>query len=435
MRVILTILVLTMLVAAVATAQLQWNYAGPFPNETLRGTSGAHGLATDPEGKIWVQFFGNSDSIFNGTNFVPCKAIYAFYPDGTQPIWSPIRVLDGPGFTDTMHTGAYDGRGLRRDHQGNILASVQNKLYRINYQTGAGMNKITLPGSIGAVGVNTLGEIFVGRVVGGNPIGIYDAGFNYLGNVIDTSVGFHRSFEVSGNGNEVYWAGYTNHAIYHYHSDFGSFGPYVLQDTVLKGFDSESFVWNPLRTRLWASAGSANDRPNRFPGVTTNYSLNTWYAWDPLTQTIDDSIKWNFVASQDSANIRPRAITFNNAGDTAYVACFGSSTYPAVQRFVRGPASVRPNPSIVPEAFTLSQNYPNPFNPTTEINFTLTNGGHTLLVIYDMVGREIATLVNENMAPGGYTVTFDASRLSSGTYIYTLISGGQRVSKKMVLMK
>jgi hypothetical protein len=52
-----------------------------------------------------------------------------------------------------------------------------------------------------------------------------------------------------------------------------------------------------------------------------------------------------------------------------------------------------------------------------------------------MVGREIATLVNENMAPGGYTVTFDASRLSSGTYIYTLISGGQRVSKKMVLMK
>ncbi|HET6273426.1 MAG TPA: T9SS type A sorting domain-containing protein [Bacteroidota bacterium] len=432
-----TLFALALLCSTVSLAQ--WTYRGSFPNDNLRGTSGAHGLAVDPAGKIWIQFFGNSDSIFNGTSMVPCKAIYAFNQDGSPASFSPIRVITVGGVPDTLFGGAVDGRGLRADHQGNILASVQGKLYRINYQTGAGMNKITEPGSIGAVGVDNFGEIFVGRVVGGNPIKIYNASFTLLGNVTDTSVGFHRAFEASGDGNDVYWAGYTNHAIYRYHSDNGSFGPYAVgpNDTLLKGFDCESMGWNPARTRLWASSGSKNDRPNRWPdpSVVTNYSVNTWYAYDPVSNTVTDSITWNFTFSQDSINIRPRGIAFSNNGDTAYVGCFGGSTYPAVQKFARGPSSVRPDPNGVPNGFVLSQNYPNPFNPGTEINFTITRAGLTTLVVYDMLGREVATLVSENLTAGAYTATFDASRLSSGTYMYTLTSGGNRISKKMMLVK
>jgi hypothetical protein len=69
-----------------------------------------------------------------------------------------------------------------------------------------------------------------------------------------------------------------------------------------------------------------------------------------------------------------------------------------------------------PCAFALFQNYPNPFNPTTTIRFSVGTYGHTSLRIFDLLGREVATLVNEELQPGEYNKTFDASRLSGGVY-------------------
>ena len=85
--------------------------------------------------------------------------------------------------------------------------------------------------------------------------------------------------------------------------------------------------------------------------------------------------------------------------------------------------------------FELSQNYPNPFNPSTEIKFTLTKGGFTTLKVYNMLGQEVATLVNENLGVGAFKATFDASNLTSGTYLYRLTANGQSISKKMMLLK
>jgi parallel beta-helix repeat protein len=76
--------------------------------------------------------------------------------------------------------------------------------------------------------------------------------------------------------------------------------------------------------------------------------------------------------------------------------------------------------TALPNNYALSQNYPNPFNPTTTINYQLQKSGGVSLKVYDMLGREVATLVNENKGPGYYSAVFDASRLSSGTYIYRL---------------
>ena len=98
-------------------------------------------------------------------------------------------------------------------------------------------------------------------------------------------------------------------------------------------------------------------------------------------------------------------------------------------------SSVDPIDDGIPSGYTLSQNYPNPFNPSTEIQFTLTSGGYTTLKVYDMLGKEVATLVNENLNPGTYKTKFDASRLASGTYVYTLTSNGTRLNNKMLLMK
>ncbi len=85
--------------------------------------------------------------------------------------------------------------------------------------------------------------------------------------------------------------------------------------------------------------------------------------------------------------------------------------------------------------FTLEQNYPNPFNPSTAIRFTLDAGRQTRLSVYDLLGREVAVLVNGTLPAGAHTVTFDASNLPSGVYMYKLEAGGQSMTKRMTLVK
>ncbi len=102
---------------------------------------------------------------------------------------------------------------------------------------------------------------------------------------------------------------------------------------------------------------------------------------------------------------------------------------------VRGVSSVETR-GFTPVEYTLSQNYPNPFNPTTKINFSIQKAGKVQLKVYDMLGREVATLVDKDMNAGQHTVQFDASNLASGVYIYR-IQASQEFSavKKMVLIR
>mgnify|MGYP002626210793 FL=1 len=89
----------------------------------------------------------------------------------------------------------------------------------------------------------------------------------------------------------------------------------------------------------------------------------------------------------------------------------------------------------VPDGFLLQQNYPNPFNPSTKIKFAIPNSSFVKLAVYDMLGREAAVLVNENLNAGSYEYTFDGADLSSGMYFYTLRSGEFTQTKKMNLIK
>ncbi|NCS90419.1 MAG: T9SS type A sorting domain-containing protein, partial [Ignavibacteria bacterium] len=88
-----------------------------------------------------------------------------------------------------------------------------------------------------------------------------------------------------------------------------------------------------------------------------------------------------------------------------------------------------------PVEFALLQNYPNPFNPVTKIKYAVSIRQYTTLKVYNILGREVATLVNEYQAAGNYEVKFDASNLSSGVYFYKLQSGNFVQTKKLLLMK
>ncbi|PIS45558.1 MAG: peptidase S8, partial [Ignavibacteria bacterium CG08_land_8_20_14_0_20_37_9] len=85
--------------------------------------------------------------------------------------------------------------------------------------------------------------------------------------------------------------------------------------------------------------------------------------------------------------------------------------------------------------YSLESNYPNPFNPTTSFSYSIKEMGLVTLKIFDVLGREVSVLVNEIKEPGKYSINFDASKLSSGVYIYLLSAGNFISSKKMILTK
>jgi photosystem II stability/assembly factor-like uncharacterized protein len=93
------------------------------------------------------------------------------------------------------------------------------------------------------------------------------------------------------------------------------------------------------------------------------------------------------------------------------------------------------SPSDRPYTFAVGQNFPNPFNPTTVISYQLSASSNVTLKIYDVLGREVETLINEKESAGSHSVNFDATTLPSGVYFYRLVAGNMTATKKMVLLK
>ncbi|MBN1153767.1 T9SS type A sorting domain-containing protein, partial [candidate division KSB1 bacterium] len=129
----------------------------------------------------------------------------------------------------------------------------------------------------------------------------------------------------------------------------------------------------------------------------------------------------------------PRGVAFNATGDTAYAVSFNAS---AVWRFVKGYIDIDIRPvAEVPKDYRLDQNYPNPFNPSTIIPFALKSGGQVELKVYDVLGREVITLIDKEMNAGSYRAVFDGSNLASGHYFYKLSINGNVFTKQMLLVK
>jgi photosystem II stability/assembly factor-like uncharacterized protein len=113
---------------------------------------------------------------------------------------------------------------------------------------------------------------------------------------------------------------------------------------------------------------------------------------------------------------------------------WSSGNSDTVYKWIGQPSDVN-NETVIVREFSLMQNYPNPFNPSTSIKYQVSSNSQVSLKVYDVLGNEVATLVNEEKPAGSYEVKFDASGLTSGIYFYTLATGSFIETKKMVLLK
>jgi hypothetical protein len=187
------------------------------------------------------------------------------------------------------------------------------------------------------------------------------------------------------------------------------------------------------------------------PGIATNDINNSAYIfgdYDPLTipgiKTEDGSgitkftdLNENFAQTGTVKNslidgLPIGSLIWNDAQNNAYQAADKVARLAQVMSTL---TSVQQLNTGIPASYSLSQNYPNPFNPTTNIKYSITQQAQVSLKIFDVLGREVQTLVNQNQKAGSYAVNFNASRLASGVYIYRLEAGDFVKSMKMMLIK
>ena len=410
---------------------------------------GVHGVAVAPDGNVWIALHGDlaQDTIFTSAgDTLHIRPIIVLDPTtGDQVSFSPIEFIEMPdGSVDTLgvsgNTGS--GKGISVDNDGNILYTSYSTVYRIDYKTGKGLNKFApeLVSSMTEAVQSSDGKIYVGYVLGKDkPVYILDNDFNLVGNAIDTLGHITRTMAVAPNGQDLYigstWNGF---GIEHWHSDL----PGVLQFAPADTFGNWYNVYDAVGdstipvVNLWSSCLDWGPDGNLWAGDLrpdwSGIKGGRWYVYDVTTGEQVDSVGIPLGDSSAGGVYSPRGAAWSADGNTMYLADYDYNTVGVWKRTAVG---VEQEGIQIPTEFALKQNYPNPFNPTTVINFSIPRSSNVTLKVYDMLGREVATLVNETKQGGNYKVSFNASQLASGVYVYTLKAGNFIASKKMMLMK
>ena len=207
-----------------------------------------------------------------------------------------------------------------------------------------------------------------------------------------------------------------------------------LSDTAGGSFNSQDWLLTPSFNNTVNNPISAFmlKNPFAFYGATGSGTLSGVDWWEPMTGSpvlTGASFSDPYLNGFEVTSYRG---AFDNVTDGAGNWTSGWSNFNP-QNYE--PVGVLQISSNVPERFTLSQNYPNPFNPSTKINFSVPVKGFVSLKIYDALGQEVATLLNQDLSVGEYAYEFDGTQLSSGIYFYTLRGDNFVETKKMMLVK
>lgn len=467
MRQLLLLAGLCALPALTASAQThRWNFDGVFPDTAgvtgaartsqLKAMAANHGIAVDGEGKVWLlpNTAANGDSVFVPALGVKriANAIYIFNADGTPASFSPLLMATFPdgsrdtlgGYTTRNATGATiwdtkSGRGLAVDGNGDVIATMFNNVYRLNHRTGAGMNKAlgtvvaaTASNGLSGPAVSANGSVFISGVFPGDPVAMLNPDFTFKENVQTNDLGFQRAMLSARSGDTLFVPYYDKKVILRYIRP-DEFSGFSAPDTLFRGYATESMAWQPGTGWLWLSAGSPNDK-----NTVDNINDNMWYAFDartlsPLLPPVPlDSVKWARPATQG----RPRAIAFSRDGQMMYLGQFSNVGEPiSVHRYKKVIGSAADDSRWIPADLSIESVSPNPMRGVVRVRFTLHATVDVSMRVYDLLGREVLTLVEGSRAQGANDVTFDASSLAAGSYLVRMQADGYTLSQRVTVVR
>ena len=164
-------------------------------------------------------------------------------------------------------------------------------------------------------------------------------------------------------------------------------------------------------------------------GTSTWIATANSYVTSLATSDSDTSKIRNHVDANSGVFIYYKSSENSWLGGKTYTLTSGGYLAPSVT------TSVQETQPAFPIAFALNQNYPNPFNPTTTISFSLPSKSFVSLKVFDSVGREVATIISEEMPAGNYSRQWNAANMASGMYFYRLQAGSFTETKKLLLLK
>lgn len=411
----------------------EWEFMGEAPwvfdsffGEVDSLVSGGHGVQVDKNGNIWI-----------GNFFSPLRV---FSPDGVEASFSPINEVTIGATTITLD----NCRGLEIEADGNIIFAQSGgpggNIIRINAETGEGMNLFAKGGSQLKVGVDGSGFIYAGLVVGINPISVIEPAFfaEVQQITLDGPPSFGRGLAVTEDGFTLFTPDLA-----------GSGAPLRIWES------SDQGVTYPQTDSVWTNTAGEqifNSNLQTFdwgPGLDENGSDSTlWVSVDNAVNSTDNSKNnltvldfstkkyWTLSMPDIGEGLGngPRGVSFSATGDSLYIPVWSNNV---MYRFVAdGLVSVERASVVIPRRFELKQNYPNPFNPTTNIAFRVPELGPVTLKVYNTLGQEVATILDNHVVTAGlHEVPFDGSSLASGVYYYKLQNNGFEATQKMTIMK
>ena len=464
-----------------------WNYSstlidlGDTLGGVVQGSDGAwqnspHGVAVAPDGNVWVNIYGGNgemEELANGDT-VHWKGIYVLDPmTGDHVSFSPIEILTFPDGTKDSLTAesatSGGGRGIEVDGDGNILSSHYKSLYKINYMTGEGMAMYVSPnGSITDAVTDANGNTYVGNVSANNPVVVLDANLAFVGNAIDTVRNINRALEVTADGEDLYigstWNGM---GVSHFnstvpgviaHAPVDTFGVFTdveaCYDEINSAIaDSAYMAWcdddyypdtTIALTHMWASSLDFDPDGNLLVGcVTAAWGGPTGganWVFDPMDTEEPMALVGNWHdwdGTGDGVTDGPRGAAWDADGNV-YLADFYSN---GVFHYAMDYTSVSDDSKgVVPSRYVLSQNYPNPFNPNTKIEFTIPANEHVSVNIYNLEGRLVKTLIDQEMRSGQHVVSWNGdsqvgTKVATGMYIYQLKTKSTVLNRRMTFVK
>jgi S-formylglutathione hydrolase FrmB len=370
-----------------------------------------------------------------------------FSPATDQSVVDTAYIYSDDSITPVVKIILRGKGGSFKAEPGILYASAPNRLYTINLDSLAAI-------SIGGVygnNIDNIRELSVDPVTkelfafGGPSYSIY-----YFLNLINTKggdgFGFQEWIEFPagavmraakiGDDGKLY-VGFASGDIFTV--DFRSiYWPAPVHNLVTTGLSLSAFAFNPLNGQLWAATST-----NQIYSINISNGNTTLIGNSGLNKIIDDMVfdsQGVLYGLLGSGSGKDTLITINTlTGAATILAALNTTTLNAIAISPEPPVGVIATNEILPENFLLFQNYPNPFNPSTTISWQSPVGSHQVLKVFDVLGNEIATLVDEYKPAGKYEVEFNPAsgdrNLASGIYFYQLRAGEYIAVKKMLLIK